>query len=89
MNLVERVIAHKLQAQALDEAAAGDAARATQRLRAAATRLLELGEVEMAQQTSQQAEQLEQTGQLDLAASQKMRYATKRLTETDIHKDKP
>lgn len=89
MNLIERVIAHKLQTQALDEAAAGDAGRATQRLRAAATRLLELGEVEMAQQTRQQAEQLEQSGQLDLAASQKMRYATKRLTETDIEKDKP
>jgi Ca-activated chloride channel homolog len=84
MNLIERVIAHKLQTQALDEAAAGNAAKATQRLRAAATRLLELGEVEMAQQTSQQAEHLEQSGQIDLAASQKMRYATKRLTETDI-----
>ena len=84
MNLIERVIAHKLQTQALDEAAAGSTAKATQRLRAAATRLLELGEVEMAQQTSQQAEHLEQGGQIDLAASQKMRYATKRLTETDI-----
>jgi Ca-activated chloride channel family protein len=83
MNLIERVIAHKLQTQALDEAAAGHSARATQRLRAAATRLLELGEMEMAQQTSQQAEQLEQTGQMDLAAAQRMRYATKRLTEAD------
>jgi Ca-activated chloride channel family protein len=73
----------------LDEAAAGDAARATQRLRAAATRLLDLGELEMAQQARQQAEQLEQSGQLDLAATQKMRYATKRLTETDIQKDDP
>ena len=87
MNLIERVIAHKLQIQALDEAAAGDAARATQRLQAAATRLLELGELEMAGQTRQQAEQLERTGRLDLAASQKMRYATKRLTETDIPQD--
>jgi Ca-activated chloride channel family protein len=84
MNLIERVIAHKLQTQALDEVAAGQSAKATQRLRAAATRLLELGEVEMAQQTSQEAERLEQTGQMDLAAAQKMRYATKRLTETDI-----
>jgi Ca-activated chloride channel family protein len=82
MNLIERVIAHKLQTQALDEAAAGDSARATIRLRTAATRLLELGEVEMAQQTHQQAEQLEQTGRMDLAAAQQMRYATKRLTET-------
>jgi Ca-activated chloride channel family protein len=83
MNLIERVVAHKLQTQALDEAAAGDAAQATRRLRAAATRLLELGEVELANQTRQQAEQLEQTGQIDLASAQKMRYATKRLTDTE------
>ncbi|MBN2548161.1 MAG: VWA domain-containing protein [Anaerolineales bacterium] len=83
MNIIERVVAHKLQTQALDEAAAGDVARATQRLRAAATRLLELGEEDMAAQANQQAEQIEQSGQIDLAAAQKMRYATKRLTETD------
>jgi Ca-activated chloride channel family protein len=84
MNIVERVVAHKLQTQALDEAAAGDAARATQRLRAAATRLLELGETDMAEQANQQALQLEQSGQVDPAAAQKLRYATKRLTETEI-----
>lgn len=84
MNIVERVVAHKLQTQALDEAAAGEAARATQRLRAAATRLLELGETEMAEQANQQAQHLEDHGQLDLAAAQKLRYATKRLTETEL-----
>lgn len=84
MNLIERVMAHRLQTQALDEAAAGNAARATQRLRAAATRLLELGEVDMAQQAEGQAQQLEQKGTIDLAAAQKMRYATKRLSETDF-----
>jgi Ca-activated chloride channel family protein len=83
MNIVERVVAHKLQTQALDEAAAGNAARATQRLRAAATRLLELGETNMAEQANQQAQQIEQSGQMDLAAAQHMRYATKRLTETE------
>lgn len=81
MNIVERVVAHKLQTQALDEAAAGDAQRATQRLRAAATRLLELGEMEMAQQAQQQAQQLEQSGQVDQAAAQQMRYKTKKLTQ--------
>ncbi len=84
MNIIERVVAHKLQTQALDEAAAGDVARATQRLRAAATRLLEIGEVDMAEQANQQAEKIEQSGQMDLEAAQKMRYATKRLTETEL-----
>jgi Ca-activated chloride channel family protein len=83
MNIIERVVAHKLQTQALDEAAMGDHRRATQRLRAAATRLLELGEQDLAHQAVQQAEQIEQNGHLDTAAAQRMRYATKRLIEDD------
>jgi Ca-activated chloride channel family protein len=84
MNLIERVVAHKLQTQALDEAAAGNLQRATQRLRAAATRLLELGETEMAEEANQQANQMEQEGQIDPAAAQRMRYATKKLTEVEL-----
>lgn len=83
MNLIERVVAHKLQTQALDEAAVGDIARATQRLRAAATRLLELGQADLAQQAQQQAQALEDSGKIDLAAAQKMRFATRRLAEPD------
>jgi Ca-activated chloride channel family protein len=83
MNIIERVVAHKLQTQALDEASAGEIVKATRRLRAVATRLLELGEAEMAQQASQQAQKIEQSGQIDLEAAQRMRYATKRLTETE------
>jgi Ca-activated chloride channel family protein len=82
MNIVERVLAHKLQTQALDEAAMGDMQKATQRLRAAATRLLDLGETEMAQTASEQATQIEQAGQIDTAAAQKMRYETKKLIDS-------
>lgn len=82
MNIIERVIAHKLQTQALDEAAMGDVQKATRRLRAAATRLLELGEDGMAQEALSQAQQMEQSGQIDPAAAQHMRYQTKKLTET-------
>jgi Ca-activated chloride channel family protein len=82
MNIIERVVAHKLQTQALDEAAMGNAKKATQRLRAAATRLLELGENDLAQAANQQAQQIEEAGQIDPAAAQKMRYATKKLTES-------
>lgn len=81
MNIIERVVAHKLQTQALDEAAAGQMANATQRLRAAATRLLELGETDMAQNAMDQAQNMEQSGSMDQAAAQKMRFETKRLTE--------
>jgi len=89
MNIVERVVAHRLQTQALDEAAMGDSRRATQRLRAAATRLLELGEDELAQQASFQAQQLEQGGQLDHESAQRMRYATKKLTQFDMDNQEP
>ena len=84
MNTIERVVAHRLQTQALDDVAAGEVVRATQRLRAAATRLLEIGEPEMAEQASQQAAQIEQVGQIDPAVAQKMRYATKKLTEAEL-----
>ena len=83
MNIIERVVAHKLQTKALDEAQMGEIAHATQRLRAAATRLLDLGELEMARAAENQAQQIEQNGRVDLAAAQKMRYATKRLVNPD------
>jgi Ca-activated chloride channel family protein len=59
MNIVERVSAFKLQTQALDEAAAGDIAGATRKLRAAHTRLLAQGETELAQTALEEAERLE------------------------------
>ena len=83
MNIVERVLAHRLQTLALDEAAHGDLAKATQRLRAAATRLLDLGENDLARRADVQAELIEQKGQLDLAEAKKMRYATRRLANSE------
>ena len=84
MNIIERVVAHKLQTRALDEAELGEIVHATQRLRAAATRLLDLGEIELAHAAEQQAQQIEKDGRVNLAAVQKMRYATKRLVNPDF-----
>jgi Ca-activated chloride channel homolog len=83
MNIIERVVAHKLQTRALDEAELGKIAQATQRLRAAATRLLDLGEVELAEAAKQQAQQIEEDGRINHASAQKMRYATRRLVNPD------
>jgi Ca-activated chloride channel homolog len=81
MNLVEKVTAFRLQTRALSEAEAGNTAGATQKLRAAATRLLDLGELELAQKAQEQAAALE-AGQGMSAESQKeLRYATRRLTQ--------
>ena len=81
MSIVEKVTAHKLQTRALDEAAAGNIAGATQKLRAAATRLLELGEEELAQTAMDEAERLERGESLSARGTKKLRYETRKLTQ--------
>lgn len=81
MNLVERVTTFKLQTRALAEAEIGNVGGATQKLRAAATRLLDMGELELAEQTRQQAEQLEQGAGMSTQHRKTLRYATRRLTQ--------
>ena len=81
MNLVETVSAYKLQTRALEDAERGDVAGATTKLRAAATRLLGLGEEELAQAAMQEAENLDQQGSLSSAGTKKLRYETRRLTQ--------
>ena len=81
MNTVEKVTAFKLQTRALSEAEVGNVAGATQKLRAAATRLLDLGETELAQTMEASADQLEAGGQIKAADQKAMRYATRKLTQ--------
>ncbi|MFP4440261.1 MAG: vWA domain-containing protein [Chloroflexaceae bacterium] len=81
MNLVEKVTAFKLQTRALAEAELGNMSGATQKLRAAATRLLDLGELDLANRAQEQAEQLEQGAQLSAETQKELRYATRRLTQ--------
>jgi len=81
MNLVEKVTAFKLQTRALSEAEAGNLAGATQKLRAAATRLLDLGELDLAQKAQAQAEQFEQGKGMTAESQKELRYATRRLTQ--------
>lgn len=81
MNLVEKVTAFKLQTRALSEAEAGNISGATQKLRAAATRLLDLGELELARTAEAQATQLEQGGAVNAETQKELKYATRRLTQ--------
>jgi Ca-activated chloride channel family protein len=81
MNIIEKVTAHKLQTRALDEAAVGNIVGATQKLRAAATRLLELGEEELAQTATEEAERLERGEELSARGTKKLRYETRKLTQ--------
>jgi Ca-activated chloride channel homolog len=81
LNIIEKVTAHKLQTRALDEAAAGNIAGATQKLRAAATRLLEMGEEDLAQTTLDEAQRLERGEGLSKSGTKKIRYETRKLTQ--------
>jgi Ca-activated chloride channel family protein len=81
MNLVEKVTAFKLQTRALDEAQAGNLAGATQKLRAAATRLLEMGETDLAAAAQTEAQRLEQGQGLSAAGAKKLQYQTRKLTQ--------
>jgi len=81
MNLAEKVMAFKLQTRALEEARMGDVAGATRKLRAAATRLLELGETDLAEAAQREADNLEKSGQMSASGTKKLRYQTRKLTQ--------
>jgi Ca-activated chloride channel family protein len=81
MNIVEKVTAFKLQTRALEEAKMGNVAGASQTLRAAATRLLELGEEDLAQSAMDEADNLEKSGEMSSYGTKKLRYQTRKLTQ--------
>ena len=84
MNIIEKVTAFKLQTQALDEAALGNLDGATRKLSAAATRLLSLGEAEMAQEAQQAAEQMATGQPLSSKATKKLHAVTRKLDMSDL-----
>jgi Ca-activated chloride channel family protein len=82
MRVVEALSAYKLQQRAQAELAAGNTTGATRKLRAAATRLLDMGEEELAAEMGRQAAELEQRGQVDSGRTKKLRYETRKLTRS-------
>ncbi len=64
MNVVEKVQAFKLQTQALEDAQVGEIGSATRKLRQAVTLLLSQGETDLAGQMQQEADRLEESGQI-------------------------
>ncbi len=81
MNTVEKVTAYVLQTRALSDMAAGNVAAATMRLRAAATRLLTVGETDLAEAVQAEATRLEKSGQVSSEGAKEIRYATRKLTQ--------
>lgn len=90
MNIVEKVSAFKLQTRALQDLQSGDVAGATQKLKSAVTRLLNQGEVELAQTMQQEVANLEQSGQLSSEGQKTIKFGTRktvRLSDLDLPKE--
>jgi Ca-activated chloride channel family protein len=90
MNIVEKVSAFKLQTRALQDLQSGDVAGATQKLQSAVTRLLNQGEVELAQTMQQEIANLQQSGQLSSEGQKTMKFGTRktvRLSDLDVPED--
>ena len=79
MNSVEKATTFKLQTRALQASMAGDTAAATRNLRAVATRLLNMGETELAEAAEKEAQAIEQQGHMTPAGTKKLAYDTRRL----------
>lgn len=80
-NIVEKVSAFKLQTRAMDDLKTGNVGAATQKLRAAATRLLDLGEEELARVAQQEADNLQKGGKMTDLGTKKLNFGTRRLTQ--------
>jgi Ca-activated chloride channel family protein len=79
MNIVEKATTFKLQTRALEASMLGDVANATRNLRAAATRLLNMGETQLAEATEQEAQALESAGRMTPAGTKKLAFDTRKL----------
>jgi Ca-activated chloride channel family protein len=81
MNVVEKVQAFKLQTQALDEAEIGNVSGATQKLRQAVTILLSQGETDLASQMQQEANRLEQSGELSSEGKKTIKLTSRKTVK--------
>ena len=81
MGVIERLSAYRLQHRALEDLAQGNVVGATKRLRAASTRLLNLGEHDLAQAAQREAESLERQGRMSDGGTRKLRYGTRKLVK--------
>ena len=85
-STLDRVAAWRLHTRALDAAALGDAPGATRQLQAAVTRLIDLGEHDLAAVTAAAADQLSATGTIEAGQAKELRYATRHLTTNNESK---
>ncbi len=78
-SLIEKVTAYRLQAKAWQDIARGDIKSGTQRLTAVSTRLLNIGEGDLANQVLQEIRNLEQRGTTSSGGRKHIKYGTRGL----------
>jgi hypothetical protein len=76
---LEQVTALRLQESAWKEASRGNIEQATRRLEAAASRLLQMGEQDLAHVVEKEAERLSRTGRTSAIGKKEIVYGTQRL----------
>lgn len=76
---LEKVTAYRLQELAWQEARRGNVEQATRRLASVITRLVQMGEEELARKVEEETRRLQRTGQTSAAGKKEIRYSTRRL----------
>jgi Ca-activated chloride channel family protein len=76
---LEKVTALRLQEAAWQDVRRGNVDQATRRLEAAATRLVKMGEEDLARAVEAEAQRLQHTGRTSLIGKKEIRYGTQRL----------
>jgi hypothetical protein len=79
VDALSKLAQYNLQERAWQQAAAGDAAGAAERLKALGTRLLANGQPELARLALAEASQLEKTQVLSEEAKKQLKYGTRAL----------
>ncbi len=79
-QVIEKVAAFKLQARAWQDIASGDIAGGTKRLATVSTRLLSMGEVDLASAVMDEVTNLQQRGTASAEGKKRIKYGTRGLT---------
>lgn len=89
ITALDKLAIFKMQEKAMSDLEAGNIIAATQRLETMATRLLNLGETELARAALLEAGRLSRTGNLSAEGRKKIRYGTRSLSilPKEIHHD--
>jgi Ca-activated chloride channel family protein len=83
VNALQKLAIFRMQEQAYEAIESGDVEKATKHLERVATRLLDLGELELATAARLEAGRLARSGSLSPAGRKKLKYGTRSLTIGD------